>query len=293
MQLIKILILCTLISVYTTILSFFWVPNRYTAPYWPCDTHITNHFIDSWDLYLGSSYGDSDFPQYTTVEFIGAWYQTMAAGFFIEATMPFSSIHPKKADTSPLTPLKNGFCYQNCSIIVGWGLNHDTLPIIDFVDLMIRCGLVTPAHIPPLHAYAIETMYGYPQWGIPVSWDIALGYCNWMTFGFHASIIQFIDAALVWELNPFCKIDHFLAGLSAWFGYSYSGAHHDIGSKILFLGQDSWHMHTLHYGLEYEFIQSYFPLHPRLGFYFNQYIGGEHCMHRSNFGFTMGLDINW
>lgn len=293
MQRIKILILCALMCIYNTMYGFFWVPNRYTAPYWSGDTHITNHFIDSWDIYLGSSYGDSDFPDYTTAEFIVAWYQTLTAGFFIEATMPLTRIHLDTDAPNPLTSIKNGLCYQNCTLLAGWGLNHDKLPFIDFIDLMIRFGVATPAHRSLISELALEAVYGHPHWGIPVSCDIAIGCFNWMTFGFHASLCQCIDEALVWELAPFCKIDHFLAGLSAWFGYSYSGAQHDTESKLLFINKSMWHMHTLHYGLEYEFIQSYFPLHPRLGFYFNQYVGGEYTLHRSNFGLTVGLDISW
>jgi hypothetical protein len=210
-----------------------------------------------------------------------SWYQTVGAGFFFEATMPFMALK------------KNGLCYENCSILVGWGINHDMLPILDFVDFMLRAGVATPAHAPPLPELRIETAYGYPDWGIPVAGDLAIGIFNWMTIGMHASVCQFFTNPFVWHLQPYLKADHFLIGLSLFFGYSYTGAHHDAGSHLLFKELSSWDMHTLHYGIEYEFIQSYFPLHPRIGAYYNQHIGGENTASRSSAGITVGLDITW
>jgi hypothetical protein len=272
---------CAAIFLYNTTQPFFWVPNRYTAPFWSNDTHITQGGIDSWDSYFGSSYGDSDYPNYRTIDFILSWYQTIIAGFFCEATMPLMALE------------KNGLSYENCTMLIGFGINHDMLPILDFVDFMLRTGVATPAHTPPLPVLRIETIYGYPDWGIPVAGDLALGIFNWLTLGMHASVCQFFSNPLVWHLQPYLKADHFLIGLSGWFGYSYTGAHHDAGSRVLFPAHPSWSMHTLHYGIEYEFIQSYFPIHPRLGAYYNQHISGEHAASRSSFGITVGLDITW
>lgn len=278
---------------YSATQTFFWVPNRYTAPFWSGDTHITNHFIDSWDIYLGSSHDHTKANHYDRVDFILSWYQTVAAGFFCEATMPMSSISVRDPD-SPLKALGNGLCYENCTILAGWGTNYDALPFFDFIDYMLRIGIATPAHVPALQEARLETLYGYPTWGIPIASNLALGICSWMTFGLHISLCQFHANPLVWHIQPYFKADHFLAGFSGWFGYSYTGARHDSDSKILFLNQKNlWHMHTLHYGLEYECIQSYFPIHPRIGFYYNQCVGGEHTLERSNFGGTLGLDITW
>jgi hypothetical protein len=281
-----------LLCLYNTIQPFFWVPNRYTAPFWSGDTHITQNSIDSWDTYFGSSYGDSDDPNYGTIDCILSWYQTLGIGFFCEATMPLTSLDAHHAPT-PFECLNNGLCYENCSVLLGWGINHDMLPVLDFVDFMIRTGVATPAHKSPLPELRIETVYGYPDWGVPVAGDLALGIFNWLTLGMHASVCQFFSNPLVWHLQPYIKADHFLIGLSGWFGYSYTGAHHDAGSCVLFPARTSWSMHTLHYGIEYEFIQSYFPIHPRLGAYYNQHISGEHAASRSSFGITVGLDITW
>lgn len=272
--------------------SFLWIPNRYTAPFWAGDTHITNHFIDSWDLYLGGSYGTEQENRYTSIDTILSWYQTITAGFFCEATMPITTIKVKNPE-SPLQALENGVCYENCTVLLGWGINHDTLPILDFIDFMVRAGIATPAHVPILPAMRLETLYGYADWGFPVTCDLAAGLCNWMTFGLHTMVCQFHTDPLVWHIQPYCKADHFLIGLSLWFGYSYTGAQQDTGSRLLFPDAANWHMHTLHYGFEYEFIQSYFPLHPRLGIYYNQHVGGENSLHRSNYGVTVGLDISW
>jgi len=280
----------TLLCLYGTTQPFFWVPNRYTAPFWSGDTHITNSYIDSWDLYVGASFGSAAQENYNAVDLILSWYQTFGVGFFGEATMPLTTL--KLREASPLTPLKNGICYENCSLLLGWGINHDLLPILDFVDFMFRAGVATPAHTPPLPVLRIETAYGYPSWGIPVAGDLALGIFNWLTVGMHASVCQFFKNPLVWHFQPYFKTDHFLIGLSGWFGYSYTGAHHDAGSQLLFKST-TWHMHTLHYGIEYEFIQSYFPIHPRIGAYYNQHISGDNAAARSSAGITVGLDITW
>lgn len=296
MQLYKIFFISALCGLYASTKPFFWVPNRYTAPFWSADTHITTPCIDSWDLYLGSSWGTSEYPTYGTTDLILAWYQTLAAGFFIEATMPLTSTDPHDPGTNLFAPLKNGLCYENCTVLVGWGLNydnHEQLQIVDFIDIMVRIGFATPAHQPLLPSLRIETVYGYPAWGIPISLDGATGFFNWLTCGIHGSIVRFEENPLVWQLQPYIKADHFLIGLSAWFGYSYTGATHDNGSKLLFTDITTWQMHALHYGIEYEFIQSYFPIHPRIGAYYNQYVGGSDTLQRSNFGVTVGLDINW
>lgn len=292
MQFKKALALCISIGISNNMAhAFFWVPNRYTAPFWSGDTHITNHFINSCDVYIGSSYTNTKNNDYHTVDGILTWYQTIAAGFFCEATMPITTIIVH--EPSLLKPLDNGLCYENCSILAGWGINHDAVPILDFIDCMFRIGVTTPAHTPLLQESCLESLYGYPTWGIPLSSDLAIGLCNWMTFGFHMSICQFNKNPLVWHVQPYFKADHFLIGLSGWFGYSYTGATNDTGSQILFANKEVWHMHTLHYGLEYEFIQSYFPLHPRVGAYYNQCLSGIHTLLRSNVGITAGFDVTW
>jgi hypothetical protein len=284
---------CIIIALVTSSAKgFFWVPNRYTAPFWSGDTHITQGNINSWDFMLGGSYGCAAEASYNSVDMILSWYQTLSIGFFCDATMPLTKLDVHCAPI-PLDSLENGICYENCSLLLGWGINHDMLPILDFVDFMIRTGIVTPAHMPPLPKLRIETVYGYPDWGIPVAGDLALGIFNWLTVGMHTSMCQFFGNPFVWHLQPYLKADHFLIGLSGWFGYSYTGAQQDTGSKCLFVGTADWSMHTLHYGIEYEFIQSYFPIHPRLGAYYNQHVGGNNAAARSNFGLTVGFDITW
>ncbi len=292
MRINTILVPFCLVNLSMSISAFFWVPNRYTAPFWSHDTHITNHCIDSVDLYWGRSYATKKNPDYTTIDAILSWYQTIASGFFGEITMPITKIRVKN-NTELLAGLNNGFCYENCTLLGGWGINHDDIPILDFVDCMIRLGVATPAHTPALDEFKLETLYGYSEWGFPAALDLAIGICDWMTFGFHTSVCQFKPNPLIWHIQPYFKADHFLIGLSGYFGYSYTTGQNDSHSPLIFVGKENWSMHTLHYGFEYEFIQSYFPLHPRLGAYYNHSLGGTHSLLRSNIGVTLGLDVSW
>lgn len=270
-----------------TLYSFFWVPNRYNTPFWSGDTRITSSNINSWDGYLGRSYNTEASIDCTSIDAGLCMYQTIVHGFFGEISVPITSMK-LRSDT---VMQAGGLSYSNCSLFAGWGINYDQLRLLDFIDCMIRIGVFTPAH-KPLHEPFLE-LYGYHAWGFPIALDIALGLCEWITCGFHASGSFLANDTAIWHLQPYAKADHFAYGISAWFGYSYTGSAHDGEHPPFFSEPCSWHMHTLHYGLEYECIQAEFPIHPRIGCYLNQYIGGENTFKRTNFGITAGLDITW
>lgn len=272
---------------------FFWVPTQYTTPYWSGDTHITNRSISSIDTYIGTSFFKNDTIDFTSTNAILSLYQTLSNGLFIETTIPTTAIN-FKTKKQPLIDQKGGLCYENSTLLIGWGINYDIIPYLDFIDLMIRSGFIAPAHAPLNPLVQMEPIYGYQKWGIPCSLDVSCGFCEWMLFGFHTSICYIPHNSTVWHIEPYFKADHLLRGFSFWIGYSYTGAdsHRDT-SSIFFTHKKNWHMHTMHYGIEFEIIQYEFPLHPRLGAYYNQYVGGINIFEQSHIGITAGLDIIW
>jgi|GEM_PF-4718170 len=283
--------LVILLVLYTsTAYPLFWVSNRYTTPFWSGDTRITSGQITTFDAYLGYGTFNDGALSFNNVDFNLCFYQTIARGVFVELSLPMTALHIMK-EISPTIHQTGGLCYENASLLLGWGINYDRIPFFDFIDCMIHTGCITPAHEPLKYA-AQESFYGYTHWGIPIALDCALGMCGWITGGLHASVC-FFDKPTVYHIEPYFKADHCVYGFSFWFGYSYTGATDDADSTILFPNTQHWQMHTLHYGIEYEFIQAEFPLHPRVGFYYNQPIAGTDALKRPNFGFTAGLDYTW
>jgi hypothetical protein len=276
----------------TDSLCFFWVPNRYTASYWSECPYITNRCISSCEVFIDGGSISNDQVTFNSIDGILSCYQSFGNGFFVETTIPITSA-TIQFHKDPSIHQTGGVCYQNSTVLGGWGINYDALPYVDFIDCMIRTGCILPAHTPLNPMFTSEFVYGYQTWGMPFSFNMAFGLCEWMLFGLHTSICYIHNNDTVWEIQPYFKADHLVHGISFWIGYSYTRSHENSCNVLFLTDNHGWQMHTVHYGIELEFIQSEFPIHPRLSLYYNQCISGSYILKQNRGGITMSLDIVW
>jgi hypothetical protein len=221
------------------------------------------------------------------------WYLTFTAGFFAEIQIAIRSIYISIADTVMQVPLIDTSMMSNNIALWGWGINYDAIPILDFIDCMVRIGVLTPASMgSPL----LPDSNGYTSWGIPLAVDCAIGLYEWMTLGVHGSTIVLLamHRPIIFHIAPYFKADHVVRGLSVWLGYAYTGeTESSIAASIMTHTYRFWDMHTVQVGLEYECIQEACIVHPRIGIFYNHVLGGINSHGTNMVGGSLSIDFIW
>lgn len=212
--------------------------------------------------------------------------QNFDRGFFFQAHLPIRRLAIKNiagADISPVDPavvpnksnqqwqtflgVYNDMLTQynislcpiettgagDLSLLLGWTINYENTEILDFIDLTFRAGMLAPTGKKACTNKAFDLPTGYNgHFGIPLSFDLALGAFDCFTLGFHMDVLPFIDSiqcvrintnpnqegliklfqtkakvheGLVWGATGYLQADRFVCGLSLFLGFTIAKKH--------------------------------------------------------------------
>lgn len=298
---------------------------------------------------------------FSTIEMNATYTHNLSHGLFIQAHMPIRQLKLEPLLITDLTP-EEGFFNKNTpewltflnsfdqilsrynlsqkplngthvgdlSILFGWTLNYQDTTVLDFVDVTLKGGVLTPTGKAKNQHEIFSLPYGYNKhWGVPLSADVAIGCYEWLSLGAHLDVLPFfkrsydirmktateqngliklahgcasVDAGTLWIGGTYIKADHLARRLSMLAGYSYTHKNADtikptntttFNSCIVNSDQmlHSWCMHTLHLFIEYDFTKEHHICGPRLGFFANIPLSGKHVFKTSLEGALFGLEI--
>lgn len=207
--------------------------------------------------------------------------QNFTRGFFFQAHLPIRRLkisQINKYDLSPtdpnvfpninsiawqdflplFDPMLQRYCLSICpttsvgagdlSLLAGWTINYENTEILDFIDMSFRIGALFPTGKKANVDCVFDLPTGYNgHYGVPISFDLALGAFDCFTLGFHFDALPFInkvqclrvktDASqegllklfkvqadvhqgLVWGATGYLTADHFVCGLSMLLGFT-------------------------------------------------------------------------
>jgi len=216
-------------------------------------------------------------------------------------------------------------------LYLGWSYNNDTSDALDFLDVTIKAGATIPSAKRKDVDKAFSIASGYQHAGIPVSFDMALGVFEWVTWGAHASGCFFFkqtdefrmktysgqngfiklakgaarrDLGNAWDIGTFLKADHIAGGLSVMVGYNYSSQEDSTLTpsdtttfNVTTVNSDDmlkkWRMHTVNVMAEYDFAKEDKKLNPKVGIFYNHPVGGKRIFNTNTIGGNAGLNIVW
>lgn len=235
-----------------------------------------------------------------------------------------------------LEPLTSGYSRTgvgDLSLHLGW---EDIFKWGHFpMGFTFKAGVVAPTgeNASPNHVFSLPLGYhqnvginGYMQW------DIA--FIKWLTFRAHGDVTYFCTSRMktmrlktaeehnswlnlasgkarerdgvLWHLGGDFSFDHFVGGLSARVGYSFTQQEKNKLKLIYNSPFDSgiansdqrlamWNQHTIHTMLDYDlsvhFKKSCWA--PRLAGFYNVPVAGRNVFKTQTYGGTLGLDIRW
>jgi len=219
----------------------------------------------------------------------------------------------------------------DASFLAGWTHNHQDTEFLDFVDLTIKFGLLSPTGKTRNEDKIFSLPLGYNgHWGVPISFDIAFGMYDWLTFGGHVDAIFFahtsrnmrlktapfqsgiiklakgkvdVERGSLWNAGAYIKADHLARGLSLLFAYSFANQNSIsiqtcdpcFDNTIINCDEmlQGWKMHNLHFWGEYDFTKENSQYGTRLAVFYNLQVKGKRVFKTNTAGGSIGLDINW
>ncbi len=255
--------------------------------------------------------------------------QNMYRGIFLYALLPFRSLklkniyHGAQCD-DPFS--LSSTCQQgmgDASFYLGWTLNYQETEILDFVDMTIKVGALTPTA--PSSACFLS-LGNDNHVGIPVTLDLAIGVYDWFTYGAHASVVPFlakkrtilfcndsqitqvyanVHHGLQWLAAGYLQADHFFRGFSLLLAYSYAKKYQDriqscithspascaapVGTCLI----PAWSLQTVHFALEYDFTKQFATTGFRLGMFYNVNVAGKNVWTTGIGGGNLGVEARW
>ncbi len=256
------------------------------------------------------------------------WYSNYTCGFFTHFYLPIRSLEitdiscgrrrvlaRNPYDQHVLNVRKSGL--GDVSLLGGWTINYEQTECLDFIDFAVQVGLLLPTGVERSERKLLDIPLGYDgHFGIPILFDSAIGFYDWLTLGLHGDVLIFIDrfkhikkvgrCALdacerahvqrrpLGAIECYIKADHVVQGLSWLLGYRYDHKGHDLWrscKKRLPVCCPGWRMHTLNVIAEYDFAHLDRPCAPRIGLIYNAAVGGRNIFTTSILGGYIYFDI--
>jgi len=288
-------------------------------------------------------------------------YFNLCNGFFLHGHLPvrkidivnitFKNACSPKLNTSPFwknvrlnlhnTLTENGLEVKpfresgvgDFSFLAGWSTTTYDSCNVDFVDASLEVGVLFPTSKKSNPNELIHLPLGYNgHYAIPLQFDIATGFFDWFTIGFHSIALFFFDnnqdirpktipsiegiirlpepinarvnRGTLWNLTVYLGGDHCASGVSFLFGFSHD---HQNKSTVRFSNEsginnaiantdprfDEWYMNVFHFLLEYDWANEDNPYGPRIGIEVNHIINGKNIFNASTYGGYLGLDCEW
>jgi len=236
----------------------------------------------------------------------------------------------------------NRYCLSKCgykqagigdfAFELGWTHSYQETTELDYVDIGFRAGILFPTGAKRNIDRIFSLPFGYNgHYGIPLTIDLALGACEWISLGIHFQAIPLVrntqmvrvqtsptqsgliklaktrarvDPGTVLTAGGFFKADHFARGLSLLVGYSF--AHQGdtnlslcdpicIDTRAICCDEQykAWKMHTLNARAEIDFATESCPCGLRVGFFYDWNFGGERIFQTDMAGAYLGIDVAW
>mgnify|MGYP000163756609 CR=1 FL=1 len=219
-------------------------------------------------------------------------------------------------------------------INVGWTMsNEDLSESIDFLDTTIKVGVNIPSGFKKNQDEAFSIAAGYDgHTGIPLSFDAAVGFCDWVTLGMHVGGIFFVsktiedlrmktsvaqngyiklgqgeakrDMGNIFDAGAYVKADHIFKGLSLSFAYMYakqSSSSLTATDTAVFptaiINTDTmlskWFYNAITVALEYDFAKEGRRTNPMLGVFYSQPVSGRNVYKTMTGGGYLGVNVAW
>ena len=217
------------------------------------------------------------------------------------------------------------------SILLGWSFNYEDTEILDYIDAMIKAGILAPTGALKNQDQLFSLPLGYNgHVGFPLTVDLGFGLYDWVTLAVHFDALLFVHRTYdlriktgfsqsgiiklaktetrvcpgsLWNAGILLKADHLCRGFSATIGYSFARQEEttltlcNTSLSTSIANSDAmlkgFKMHTLHILLEYDITKEESIAGARFGFFYNKNIGGERIFKTSMIGGSCGIDITW
>ena len=310
----------------------------------------------------GSTFGNLEFTgQFNIIELVFNGLINIVNGFFFQAYLPFRHLRIKDTTTFiDRTPAElqnvpqwvafldnfNGFLQRfdfstapinqngigDFTVLGGWARNYQDTEYLDFIDVDARIGMLFPTGKRVNMDDVFDLPTGYNGFfGVPLKFNAAVGYWEWLTVGFHLGALFFlertkeprlktvvdqapyfllfedeveVDRGTIWEVSSYAQVDRIYKGFSLLFGYCFTQKDDDClqpEDKTMFNPviananplRRSWQMHVLHFGFEWDFAKKISDIGPRIGFFYNYVIGGKRIFNTAMKDAYGGIDILW
>ncbi len=218
-------------------------------------------------------------------------------------------------------------------IYLGWTMNkEDICNSVDFLDTTIRVGVNIPSGFKKDENQAFSIAAGYDgHVGIPISFDAAIGFLEWVTFGAHVGGTFFTsktkvlrlqtstaqngfiklgydttkrDLGNLFDAGAYLKADHVFKGLSLQVGYIYAReskstltATDTVTYPTAVINSDSmllgWHYHSINAEVNYDFAREGRRFNPIIGVFYSQPVAGTRVFLTRTGGGYAGVNVAW
>lgn len=224
----------------------------------------------------------------------------------------------------------NEYGTGDLSLLLGWTTSYLKNPYLDYIDVTGKIGILLPTSKKASLQNPFFPGLGYNgHYGIPVKFDISIGYWEWLTLGCHIGSLFLlekkdtvhmssvadttsyfplligsasIDPGTIWELSAYAKADHFWRGLSLLYGYTFTQEDRSTLEPENFAQFDpiivnnnatlkGWDMHAMHFNIEWDFATTPQSIGPRLGLFYNLIIGGKRIYNTAITDSYGGIDV--
>lgn len=212
----------------------------------------------------------------------------------------------------------------------GWTCNHDDVENLDFLDTTIKLGVSIPTAKKRDQDKAFELALGYEgHTGIAASFDLGVGFYEWMTLGAHIGGLFFLDKTInmrmqtnanqsgwlklskgdakydmgnIWNAGGHFKADHIFKGVSLMFGYNYVHKDNDtltpentVRFPVAAVNADdmfkSWTQHAVTVTLEYDMAEEGRRWNPYFSVFYSRPVKGKYIFVSDVGGGTAGVNV--
>lgn len=212
----------------------------------------------------------------------------------------------------------------------GWTCNHDDIENLDFLDTTIKLGVSIPSAKKRDQDKAFELALGHEgHTGIAASFDLGVGFYEWMTLGAHIGGLFFLDKTMnmrmqtndrqsgwlkllkgdaehdmgnIWDAGGYLKADHIFKGVSLMFGYNYvhKGKDSLTPENTTIFGTShvnaddmlkGWTQHAVTVTLEYDMAEEGRRWNPHFSIFYSRPVKGKYIFVSDVGGGTAGVNV--
>jgi hypothetical protein len=212
----------------------------------------------------------------------------------------------------------------------GWTANNDDIENLDFLDTTLKVGVSIPTAKKRDQDKAFELARGHQgNVGVAASFDLGIGFYEWMTLGAHVGGLFFFDKTInmrmqtnkdqsgwlkllkgdakvdqgnIWDAGGYLKADHIFKGVSLMFGYNYVHKDKNVLAPVDTVTFEAshvnvdpmlqgWRQHALTVTLEYDMAEEGRRWNPHFSVFYSRPVKGKYIFATDVGGGTAGANI--